>query len=144
MQKTDFILTCPFKLEDKVKIILLDEPLTLSESNYTVSDILVTHSIKTGDIVKFKIVIKDEKGRDLSPKALNSIKLIDENLGSKDIRISNEKECGLRISDTICKKCGGIVKKDRENLNTDEDGEGGYWVDIFTCTRCKDKDVCPD
>jgi hypothetical protein len=142
--KNDILNICTAKLNDKAKIILLSEPLVLSESDYIVSDILTTYSKKTGTVLNSKIILKDEYGRDLSPREPDNVMVINKDCDISKFKVSNEKEKGLGVSDSICKKCGGVVKTEYKHLGNDEDGEGGYYADISTCSRCGDRKVLPD
>lgn len=75
MKQASFVAICPFKLGDKCKLLLDNKPIVLSKDIYTVSDILTTQSAKTGD-VSFHIIVKDSLERDLAPRKVDSLILI--------------------------------------------------------------------
>lgn len=131
------------KINDKVKLILLKEPLTLSEWTYIVSDVLTIHSMKTDNVIKCKVILKDKNNRELKPIRIEDIIPIDKNFSLENIRISNENGAFV-FSDSICKECGAVIKQDRKHIDVDNYGEGGYWADIFKCTRCDYKVILPD
>ena len=77
MNKAEFMAICPLELGDKVKLIYakFDDETTYSDSDYIVSDILTTHSLKTGNVT-FQIIVKDEFDRDLTPRDIESLMII--------------------------------------------------------------------